>query len=188
MFLEELRRSGQFSEELREQYGAVFRAFAAPRLQEAPAGWFEDALALLAGRPVVRPAREADGGLSLAGRVREALRGVLVLDSARDALAVAVRSAAPLAPRQMLYAFSIGRLFLEVTQEGSGYQVRGQFVPLPGDAVPDLRGATIVDSVREHHLDVDETGRFAFEAESKGSIQLSVSWGEAALAIDPISL
>jgi len=193
--LEERRAAGtSVSEKERRELARLVEKLAHPMLETTPEGWTAQALALLgevrrsqtAGAST-EASRRAGAAFSevvqeAAGKVRDALeavRGVLVYDTALQPVA-GVRSGGS-QPRQILIAYPVGRLYLQVDRKDDRLDLIGQFIPTDRSGLPDHRSARVTSGTDRQEVPLPESGEFRFQLPLEPSLDLHLRWGEASL-------
>jgi hypothetical protein len=190
--IEDRRAAGSpVSEEERLDWARLVEKLMCPTLETTPDGWTAQALALL-GTAKRSLGAEASGSpqadliseivQEAAGKVRDALaavRGVLVYDTAARPLA-GVRNAHS-QPRQILIAYPVGRLYLQVDRKDDRLDLIGQFIPTDRSGLPDDRSARVTSGADRQEIPLPESGEFRFQLPLEPSLDLHLRWGEASL-------
>jgi hypothetical protein len=182
-FLEERRASGDAcSEQEAREFASLFRKLADPPLEVTPDGWAEQALGLIGASSPPDRQKSPERARAFSEIVRDAARvavGVLVFDTALEPLA-GVRSVHP-QPRQILIAYPVGRLYLQVDRKEDRLDLIGQFIPTDRSGLPELRSAQVTSGGNSHEVPLPESGEFRFRLPLESSLDLHLRWGEASL-------
>lgn len=198
--LEERRTAGSpLSEEEAREYTRLLQKLGYPGLEVTPEGWTAQALRLI-GAPTRSESMDAapsalprspegrtrdafsDVVQDTASKVRDALaavRGVLVFDTALEPLA-GIRSAQT-QPRQILIAYPVGRLYLQMERKDDRLDLIGQFIPTDRSGLPERRTAQVTAGADIQEVPLPESGEFRFQLPLELSLDLYLRWGEATL-------
>lgn len=190
--IEERQAAGSpCSEDERRELARLIEKLTGPMLEITPEGWPAQALALLEATRRSQAAgasRLPDAGnisevvQEAAGKMRGALaamRGVLIYDTATQPLA-GVRSGHS-QPRQILIAYPVGRLYLQVDRKDDRLDLIGQFIPTDRSGLPDNRTARVTSGGDKQEIPLPESGEFRFQLPLEPSLDLHLRWGEASL-------
>jgi hypothetical protein len=194
-FLREREELGSpLSEREQEEFARLFERLVTPGLEATPDGWAEAALDYLRGpeRPagstrrwdgVAAPLRAVSDAAERVRRGASRLKGLLVFDTAL-APVPGTRTAEPARARQMLFAYTIGKLYLQIAPEESGARLHGQFVPADPTDFPEGRSITALADETPTRAVVQVNGEFELTLPTGTVVDLELRWGEKELVIE----
>jgi hypothetical protein len=174
----------------------LFEVLAAPPLEPTPDGWVRDALPFVrtSGAGAVsesfsRPAIQEGLGATadhLRGAISRVL-GILVLDSALGPIP-GVRCAEPAKARQMLFAYPIGKLYLQIARETERVRILGQFVPADRHEVPEMRSVRTQGDIGASDAPLQPNGEFELDLPADAVVNLELCWGSTELVVEHLRL